>query len=537
MLAARPPRRGARIDARRHDVRRLDWMPLADVSPALRDRRRRRRGPPFLRHHGVDWRECRRRSARCSSCDQPAARGQHDHDATGGAAAAARARTGGLRRMVAEARTGARGAGARAARGRSADPRGLSQSARLSRRAAGIGAAARLLAGKAPAGLSAPESLVLAALLPRAGRRPRSASIAARVRARASSCVQRSIAPPIRIATADTMLIAPRMRSWRHDLAPQLASELLTTPGRASASPRSTPNSSDMARDIAAQSPERLAERNVRDGAALVVDNASGEVLAYVGSAGPAVARGDVDGVQRAASGGLDAEAVPVRAGARAPLPDRRLAARRLAAQPRHRERRVHPAELRPRLQGPRQRAHRARQFAQRAGGAHAGARRRRGVPRAAARARLQRTSPQDGDYYGYSLALGSAEVSLWQLAHAYRSARPRRTMVAAAPSPRPSAPPSTRSALLAPPTPAFVVERHPRATGGAQRDVRPRQSSGHAVLERGQDRHQQGHARQLVRRLLAALHGRASGSAISTATRCAMSAASRARPRSGTTS
>ena len=28
----------------------------------------------------------------------------------------------------------------------------------------------------------------------------------------------------------------------------------------------------------------------------------------------------------------------------------------------------------------------------------------------------------QDGDYYGYSLALGSAEVSLWQLANAYRT-------------------------------------------------------------------------------------------------------------------
>ena len=28
----------------------------------------------------------------------------------------------------------------------------------------------------------------------------------------------------------------------------------------------------------------------------------------------------------------------------------------------------------------------------------------------------------QDGEYYGYSLALGSAEISLWQLANAYRT-------------------------------------------------------------------------------------------------------------------
>ena len=39
----------------------------------------------------------------------------------------------------------------------------------------------------------------------------------------------------------------------------------------------------------------------------------------------------------------------------------------------------------------------------------------------------------QDGDYYGYSLALGSAEVSLWQLANAYRALAQRRRGVAAA--------------------------------------------------------------------------------------------------------
>ena len=46
-----------------------------------------------------------------------------------------------------------------------------------------------------------------------------------------------------------------------------------------------------------------------------------------------------------------------------------------------------------------------------------------------------------------------------------------------------------------------------------AQRHVRPGQSARHAVLGGGQDRHQQGHARQLVRRFLRPLYRRACGS------------------------
>ncbi len=39
----------------------------------------------------------------------------------------------------------------------------------------------------------------------------------------------------------------------------------------------------------------------------------------------------------------------------------------------------------------------------------------------------------EDGDYYGYSLALGSAEVTLLEQAAAYRASRDRRALVAAA--------------------------------------------------------------------------------------------------------
>src|SRR6185436_436598 len=42
----------------------------------------------------------------------------------------------------------------------------------------------------------------------------------------------------------------------------------------------------------------QLTARNVRDGAVLVVDNASGEVLAYVASSGPTSRARNVDGVR-----------------------------------------------------------------------------------------------------------------------------------------------------------------------------------------------------------------------------------------------
>jgi penicillin-binding protein 1C len=53
-----------------------------------------------------------------------------------------------------------------------------------------------------------------------------------------------------------------------------------------------------MARDVLARQLTGLSARNVRDGAALVVDNATGEVLAYVGSAGPRSSARHIDGVR-----------------------------------------------------------------------------------------------------------------------------------------------------------------------------------------------------------------------------------------------
>ena len=77
-----------------------------------------------------------------------------------------------------------------------------------------------------------------------------------------------------------------------------------------------------------------------------------------------------------------------------------------------------------------------------------------------------------------------------------------------------------SRSAAAAPRAPARVADaggglprhRHPGRQRRARAHLRPRQPARHARLRGRQDRHQQGHARQLVRRLHRPLHGRRLG-------------------------
>ena len=142
------------------------------------------------------------------------------------------------------------------------------------------------------------------------------------------------------------------------------------------------------------------------------------------------------------------------------------------------------------------------------------------------------RASRESGDYYGYSLALGSAEVSLWEQVQAYRAlargGSGRRSRVA------PTAACSTAATSATADRRGFIVADILSDPRGARADVRARQPPRHAVLERREDRHQQGHARQLVHRLLARATPSACGSATSKATRCTTSAASPARRRSG---
>jgi penicillin-binding protein 1C len=139
-----------------------------------------------------------------------------------------------------------------------------------------VGAAAAFLFGKLPHGLSTAESAVLAALLqnPNAG--------AESVRRRAALLAVE--ADGAAIADAAARLDAPAGRS-RVGLAPHLAHRLL--PGATTAV--ATTLDADVqraAREALARALTALYERRVEDGAVLVADNATGDVLAYVGGSG-----------------------------------------------------------------------------------------------------------------------------------------------------------------------------------------------------------------------------------------------------------
>jgi penicillin-binding protein 1C len=158
----------------------------------------------------------------------------------------------------------------------------------------GVDAAARGLFGKSPSGLTAGEALVLAALLPspnasldRVSKRACAIDVTARF---SVGCEE------LKNIAAGVFAVPGRFTPGPM-LAPHVARQWLDQPGEKVFT--------TLDKDIQQTVTEALREqlrgltgRNVRDGAALAVDNLSGEVLAYVGSAGPASSARLVDGVR-----------------------------------------------------------------------------------------------------------------------------------------------------------------------------------------------------------------------------------------------
>jgi penicillin-binding protein 1C len=154
----------------------------------------------------------------------------------------------------------------------------------------GIGAAARLLAARAPHALADDDAIVLAALL-RAPNAP-----ADRVARRA-----RHLAARLGGDAAGAEAAARRLRTEasapRTALAPHLARRLLAG---GNAAVRSTLDATLQRVAVGAlrRSLLDLHDGHVRDGAVLVADNASGDVLAYVGGSGVLSAAAFVDTVR-----------------------------------------------------------------------------------------------------------------------------------------------------------------------------------------------------------------------------------------------
>jgi penicillin-binding protein 1C len=159
----------------------------------------------------------------------------------------------------------------------------------------GVGAAARNLFGKAPSGLDAGEAAILASLLRAPAAPPRTV-------ARRACALARELEPRTDCAAIEWEVDAAFARtasapeSAPAGVTPQFVRRLGGAVGSSSGSVvRSTLDASLQRFAVAAlrRHLAELAERNVGDGAVIVIDNASGDVLAYVANGGA----GEVDGV------------------------------------------------------------------------------------------------------------------------------------------------------------------------------------------------------------------------------------------------
>ncbi len=277
----------------------------------------------------------------------------------------------------------------------------------------GVAAAADGLFGKTPDGLTGPESAVLAALLRGPGATPDL------VRRRSLALAGRAAAAEVTDAF-DRAFAASGTRGPRHAEAPHVAVRLLR-------SARDTRVVSTLDADVQRMATESLRRHllavrgsHVADGAVLVVDNATGDVLAYVGSSGTLSAAPLVDGVRaRRQAGsalkpflyglGLDERILtPATLLDDAPL---EIATAGGLYRPRNYDEAFRgPVSARTAL----------------AASLNVPAVRVLGLVGAEAFVgqlrRLGFALEQAGDWYGPALALGSADVTLWEMVGAYRA-------------------------------------------------------------------------------------------------------------------
>lgn len=406
-------RNGKLIDSARVDyqARRLAWVPLDQVSSAAREILVNAEDRRFRSHWGIDWLALAG-SAR-DKIEGKRARGASTLSMQVAAYLA-----------PALAAPGSRGIGDKLRQMRA----GSAIESRWSKvqilevylnlagfrgEAQGIGAAALGLFGKTPAALTRDDALLLAALLPNP--RAQAGEVARR------ACALSHDADCTRFAgAAASMLGHSRSLALDPGLAPHLTATLLDKPGARIA----TTLDLDIQRTAIAalrRQLQGLGGTRARDGAVIVVDNASGDVLAYVGGIGGESTAPAVDGAAAYRQAGstlkpfLYAQAIErgylTAASILDDTPVQLDTASGLYVPQNYDKAFKGPVSARVAL----------------AGSLNVPAVRTlllTGVE--AFRDRLwdsgYRGLTEDGQYYGYSLALGSAEVTLMQQVAAYRS-------------------------------------------------------------------------------------------------------------------
>lgn len=277
----------------------------------------------------------------------------------------------------------------------------------------GVAAASRGLFGKAPADVDAREAAILAALLRGPNAKP------ALVARRACQLAGDKECEAIERLAQARLDVPPRLEPLAA-LAPHLARALLSREA-----PRVVSTLDVRVQRVVLEALERqlaqLWARHVRDAAALVLDNASGEVLAYVGNSGPRSSAPLVDGVKAARQAGSTLKPFLYELALEQQLV---TAASLLDDSPANL---VTPAGLYVPQNYDREFRGLVSVRTSLAASLNVPAVRTLmlvGTERFANRLRELDfgTVQESGDYYGYSLALGSADVTLWDLANAYRT-------------------------------------------------------------------------------------------------------------------
>lgn len=285
-------RTGQLLDSERVDFerRRLAWVPLSDISPAVRSAVVQSEDRRFWSHGGVDW------LAVASAARARLTMGRTG-DRSRGASTLAMQLAAFLDPSLAQ--PGKRDWRTKIRQMRAGQALAANWSHEqmleayfnllpLRGEAQGIGAGAQSLFGKKPAQMNRTDAALFAGLL------PNPAADADALGRRACRVAQAKDCTAIRAAAA-TLVSGEHAARFDPGLAPHLAVRLLDKPGK-----RVTTTIDRRIQTAAIVALRRqlsgLGANRVRDGAVVVLDNATGEVLAYVGGVGLGSTAAQVDG-------------------------------------------------------------------------------------------------------------------------------------------------------------------------------------------------------------------------------------------------
>ncbi len=280
-------------------ARRLEWVPLSSISPALVSAMLYAEDRRFYQHHGVDWTSL---AGALASSLGSGPRGASTLTMQLASQLDKELQPAAQRRTFLQKWRQIQSA--RALERRWSKPQILEAYLNLVTfrgELQGLAAAANGLFGKQPHGLTSLESVILAALVrsPNAG-----ADQVARRATTLASAMQLGLGPAEIPEQARQTLSHPYFIKPQAQLAPQAARRLFRgARARVQGTPHRIVSTLDrslqqFATDTLRRHIMTVRAQNVRDGAVLVLDNRTGEVLAYVGNTGDQGSARYVDGIQ-----------------------------------------------------------------------------------------------------------------------------------------------------------------------------------------------------------------------------------------------